>query len=84
MPKMHRQNFVVLDQHSSISNHGLFPSVQAAKDEASHKAKRAADDAAAKAESSKYEAKGFGARLWGKGQVRPSAAVGVGDMVCTL
>lgn len=48
--------------------------LQSAKDEAVHKSKKAAGDAAAAADATKHEAKGFGAKLWGKGQVRSRTA----------
>lgn len=44
---------------------------QRAKEDASHAAKKAAINVETAADSAKHEAKGFGARLWGKGQVRP-------------
>lgn len=47
--------------------------VQATKEEASHKAKVAKNDAAGAADSAKHEARGFGAKLWGKSQVSPVA-----------
>jgi hypothetical protein len=43
---------------------------QRAKEDASHAAKSAAISAETAADSAKHEAKGFGARLWGRGQVR--------------
>jgi hypothetical protein len=42
---------------------------QRAKEDASHTGKKAAINVETAADSAKHEAKGFGARLWGKGQV---------------
>ena len=43
--------------------------VQKAKNDAEHAAKNAAIKVDTAADSTKHEAKGFGARLWGRGQV---------------
>jgi len=47
----------------------VFAHLQKAKEDVSHAAKKAAISAETSAESTKHEAKGFGARLWGRGQV---------------
>lgn len=44
--------------------------LQKAEEDASHAAKTAAISAESATDSAKHEAKGFGARLWGRGQVR--------------
>lgn len=58
--------------------------LQSAKDEASHKAKKAADNTAAAADSAKHEARGFGAKLWGKSQVRMGNSSFVGGFAADL
>jgi hypothetical protein len=55
--------------------------LQKAKEDASHAAKKAAIDLETTADSTKHEAKGFGARLWGRGQVSCSEQVA---LVATL
>lgn len=49
---------------------GVVLSLQKAKEDVRHATKKAAINAETAADSTKHEAKGFGARLWGKGQVR--------------
>lgn len=49
--------------------------LQKAKEDVSHSAKKAAISAESAADSAKHETKGFGARLWGRSQVRGERVV---------
>ncbi|KAF8067370.1 hypothetical protein HT031_002418 [Scenedesmus sp. PABB004] len=57
-----------LRRRAARAHHRCARAGQAAKEDASHAAKKAAISAEASAASAKHEAKGFGARLWGRGE----------------
>lgn len=73
-PHKYNPHSIHLPTHTTHTtlNHSQHTHQQKAKEDTTHAAKTAAIKAESAADSAKHEAKGFGARLWGRGQVRAS------------